>query len=116
MIIHWYEAVQKLFRTYFTKYSITETLEDFDGICYNKNENETAYAARLNNAAYRCGNVHDEDKKINLYVRGILPALEIILQRFRNSSPPSELYMERIVQTVQKERDSYSSRLPVNQL
>lgn len=44
-------------------------------------------AARRNNAAFRCSNVHDDDEKIIVYVRGLIPALTNILQRLRSETP-----------------------------
>lgn len=63
-IVHWLQDVQHLLRTYVTKREITEALDEFNNVHQTDNENWTAYAARLNNAAYRCGNIHVEDCKI----------------------------------------------------
>ena len=35
-------------------------------------EDEIAYAARINEAAYRCGNVHSKEEKMTKFVDGIL--------------------------------------------
>lgn len=111
-IVHLLEAVKHLLQTYETEKAITEALEVFNEIHQTENENEVAYAARLNNAAYRCGNVHDEDDKICLYVKGLLSALKTILQRFRNRTERTELSIERIVQLAVEKGGSYRHMLP----
>lgn len=94
--------------------AITETPDDLEDVCQAETENDTAFAARLHNAAYRCGNVHEEDRKINLYINGLLPVLTTIVQRFQNATPRSELSMERIAQFSIEEGDLYRSRLSGN--
>lgn len=79
-IIHWHVAVQHLLRTYATEKSITETFDDFGDVRQANNSNEAAFAARLNNALYRCCNVHEEDVEINPYIKGLLPTLTTIVQ------------------------------------
>lgn len=68
-IAHWNEAVQHLLCTYDNEQAITEALNDFNDISQVENQKMTAYAARRNNTAYRCGNVHDEDDKNTLFKR-----------------------------------------------
>lgn len=78
-IFHWSETIHHLLRTYATEQAITEALEEFHNIHQNDNENETTCAARIGNAAYHCGNFHDEGDKIYLCVTGVLPALTTML-------------------------------------
>lgn len=86
-VIHLPETVQHLLRTYDTEQTITEELDDFDDIQQNENENKTAYQLRLNNTTYCRGNVHEDDEKIYLYLKGPLPAFRKIVKRLRNSTP-----------------------------
>lgn len=106
-IVHWSESVQHLLTAYATKNAITEIMEYFNDICQMENENETTFVARLNNGAYSCGNVNDEDEEVTIYVKRLFLALTKIVQRFRNANPSSELTMERIVQFACEEGDSY---------
>lgn len=53
--------MQHLLRTFPTEQTITEALNDFEYVYQAENESETAFAARLEKAAYRCGKVHEEN-------------------------------------------------------
>lgn len=92
-IFHWPEVVSHLLRTYGAEQAITEALEEFNKVHQTENDNRTAYAARLNKAAYLCWNVHDEDDTIYFYVNGLLLALKTIVQRFRNAKKRIKLSM-----------------------
>lgn len=50
-IFHCPETVKHLLRTFATEKPITNSLEEFEDICQNENENVTDYAAKLNNTA-----------------------------------------------------------------
>lgn len=65
-ITHWREAAQDLLRTYAMEQTINEALDDCKDVSQAENENKMACAARLNNLENRCGNVYEEDEKINL--------------------------------------------------
>lgn len=92
-IFHWLKAVQHLLPTYTTEQSITEAIDELNNIGQAKNKNDTAYTAGLNNAAYRCGNVHDENDKIYLYVNFLLPALTTVVQSFLNENTRLKISM-----------------------
>lgn len=96
--MHWPEAVQHLRCTYATEQTITQTLDDFEDVRQTETENGTAFVAILNNAACLCGNVYEEDEKINVYIKGLVPALTTFEKRFPNATPRYELSIERIVQ------------------
>lgn len=64
----WPEAIQDLLRTYATASAMCEGLEDLRNVKQKPDENEDQYRKRLNEAIFRCGNVHSEDKKITVYV------------------------------------------------
>lgn len=91
--------------------SITVALEDFNNIHHAKNKNETAYDVTLSNAAYRFGNVHDEEYKIYLYVKCLLQALTTIFQRLRNAKPRKDRSMECTFHLARENGYSYHSRL-----
>lgn len=97
-IVHWRKALQHPLRTYAAEQAITEALDDFEDVFQTENESETSFVARFNNKVYRYGNVHAEDDKIDLYIKGLLPMLMTIVQFFRNETQHSEPRMERIGQ------------------
>lgn len=105
-IVYWPESVQHLLRTYETEAAIGEAIDNFLNAGQIDNETDTVYAARLNNATCRCGNDHDEPKKITVYLKSLLPILSAIISCFQNSTISSNLIMEHIVYFAQEEADS----------
>ena len=106
----WPEAVQHLLRTYATPSAIRRATKDFDGISQVWEEDEAIYASRLNEAAYRCGNVHSESEKMTRSVNGLVGCLRTSVARYRKNEPRHELTMDRLVQYARDEGDTYRSR------
>lgn len=45
--------------------------------CQEENGEETAYAARINQATYRCGKAHSEDENMKFYSDSLLRTLQL---------------------------------------
>ena len=84
---YWPEAVQYLLRTYATETAIREALDQLDRIRQSPTEDEHAFAARVNEAIYRCGNVHEEVEKISFFINGLRDEIRTIVSRFRRDQP-----------------------------
>ena len=110
------EAVQYLLRTYGTDRCIQEAVEYFEGLRQATNENEDAFAARVSSAAYRCGNVHAENERINVFVNGLHSAIRTIVSRFRRSQPRSSVTFDLIVSFARDEGDAYRDRTPASRV
>ena len=74
-ITAWAESVQYLLRTYATPSSIRRPTSDLRTIRQLPDEDESAYAARINEAAYRFANIHLKDEKMTFFVVGLQPEL-----------------------------------------
>lgn len=61
-IIQRSEAVKHLLRTS-NKKPITESIDDLKNVRQAENENYKAFAARLNNVVYQCGNFYEEAER-----------------------------------------------------
>ena len=57
------EAIQYLLRTYATTAAMREALESLRNIRKASTEDEEEYCKRFNQGIFRCGNIHEEDKK-----------------------------------------------------
>lgn len=99
----WPEAVQYFIRTYATPATLREAVEQLRNLKQGVNETEMDFATRINQAAYRCGNVHDEVDKMTYFVNGLLPEIQPRVMRFREDQPRYELTFERLVQFARDE-------------
>lgn len=108
----WPEAVQYVLRTYATPAAIREAVTALRGISQRADENELDFSARLNTAAYRCGNVHTDSDKMTLFVDDLLPETRTIVARFREQQPRYELTYEHLVQYARDEGDACRARNP----
>ena len=59
----WPEGVQYLLRTYATPAEIRNATNELRNVRKSVDEDELSYGARINDVAYRCGNIHEEDEK-----------------------------------------------------
>ena len=62
-VAYWPEAVQYLLRSYATPAAISRATKELNSITQIWDEDKITYASRINEAAYRCGNVHSEEGK-----------------------------------------------------
>jgi hypothetical protein len=106
----WPEAVQYLLRTYATPAAIRKATKEFNSVTQEWDEDETTYAARVNEAAYRCGNVHTEDEKMTKFVDGLLGCIRFTVARFRENEPRQQMTLDRLVQYARDEGDAFRSR------
>ena len=74
-------------------------------------KDESSYAARINEAAYRCGSIHLEDEKMSFFVDGLQPELRTTVARYREDQPQQEMTLERLVHHSQDEGDALRARI-----
>ena len=72
---------------------------------------ETAYASRINQATYRCGNVHSEDEKMKFYVDGLMPNIRKIVALFRENQFRQDMTFERLSLFAKEEGDTGRARI-----
>ena len=60
-VAYWPEAVQYLLRSYATPAAIRRATKELNSITQIWDEDEITHASGINEAAYRCGNVHSEE-------------------------------------------------------
>ena len=106
----WPEAVQYLLRTYATAFAMREVLADLRNIKQNANESEESYRKRLNEAIFRCGNVHTEDEKMTLYVDGLSETIRMVVARYRETIHRRDLTFEELCHYAKSEDDAYRAR------
>jgi len=106
----WPEAVQYLLRTYATPAAIRKSTKEFNSVTQDWDEDESTYASRVNEAAYRCGNVHTEDEKMTKFVDGLLGCIRFPVARFRENEPRQQMTLDRLVQYAGDEGDAFRSR------
>lgn len=87
----WPEAVQHLLTSYATPSAIREAVNDLQNIRQRSGEDEAKYSSRLNEAAYRCGNVHTEPEKMTFFINGLVPEIQSIVARKREETPDGEI-------------------------
>lgn len=111
----WPEAVQYFLRTYATTNAIRDANHAFRGLKQILHEDEVTFSARVNLAAFKCGNVHDEDEKITVFIDGLNDSVRTVVARFRDNEPRYQMTYERLVQYAKDEGDSYRARLGIRQ-
>ena len=67
----WPEAIEYLLSTYATAASMREALQTLGNILQASTEAGGDYGKSLNEAKFRCGNIHEEDEKMTYYVYGL---------------------------------------------
>lgn len=107
----WPEVVNHFLRTYATPAAIRNAVNDLRNIRQKPREDEIAYSERINDATHRCGNAFDEVDKMTLFVNGLLPSIQTVVARFRESRNRNELSYEELVHYSQDEGDSHRARL-----
>ena len=112
----WPEAVQNLFSTYATSSAIRESSNKLQDTRQLATEDEREYSTRINDLAYRCGNVHDEVAKTTFFINGLHPAIRSIVARFRESQPRRCVTFDAIVHYARDEGDAYRARQPTRNL
>ena len=106
----WPEAVQYLLRTYATQGAIRDAIHHLRSLRQDDKESERTFATRVNEAVYRCGNVHEEDEKMTFYVDGLQQEIRTVVARHREHSFRDEMTFELLVQFAQDEGDAVRSR------
>ena len=106
----WPEAVQYLLGTYATPAAIRNALADLGALRQHPDEDEVAFAARVSQAVYRCGNVHDEDEKMTFFTNGLPDSIRTLIARYRESEYRYNMTFELLIQHAKDEADAYRAR------
>ena len=116
-VSYWPEAVQYLLRTYATNDAISGALLDLRDTRQKPNESEIDYSARLLDAEYRCGNVHDAEERMTLFIDRLNPGIRSLVARHRESERrfirrkhEGLTYLD-LVQFAQNEGDALRARI-----
>ena len=64
-------------------------------------EEESAYTARINEVAYRCGNIQLEYEKRTCFVDRLQPKLRTTVALYREDQPRHEMTLEHLVHHAQ---------------
>ena len=99
-----------MLRTYATPRAIRNPVNDLRNIRQQPREDEMDYSGHLNDAAHRCGNVYDEIDKMTFFVNGLLPSIQTVVARHRESQARRDLSYEELVQFAQDEGESHRAR------
>ena len=116
-VAYWPEAVQYLLRTYATNDALSSALLDLRDTRQKPQESETDYSARLLDAEYRCGNVHDAEERMTLFIDGLNPGIRSLVARHReaerryNRRKRDKLTYLDLVQYAQNEGDACRARM-----
>ena len=120
-VTSWPEAVQYLLETYATSSAIREATNKLQEIRQLAHENESDYATRLNDYAYRCGNVYDEAQKMTFFINGLNMSIRSIVARHRESQPRRSLTFHVLVlyardegEAIRAQQASQQHRKPPN--
>ena len=109
-VSNWPGTINHFLSTYATPDAISRAVSSFKDISQRQKETEMEFATRLNEAAYRCGNVFDSIEKMSQFVYGLSPTIRTIVQRFRETTPRRELIFDKIVQFARAEGDAHRAR------
>ena len=114
-ISYWPEAVQYPLRTYGMNDAISGAVLHLRDVRQISEEWETSYSARLLDAEFRCGNVHDAEERILLFIDGLNPGIRSLEARYRESALQDRRNRRTItfldvVQFAQKEGDTLRAR------
>lgn len=97
------KAIQQLLPTCAAALAIRKVLEDLRNITWGESEVEEDYRKIVNLAAFRCGNVENEDRKIDLYVDGLSNTIRTVVARYRESVHRCELASKSLAHFVKSE-------------
>ena len=105
------EAIQYLLRTYATAAAMREALESLRNIRQTSTEAEEDYRKRLNDAIFRCGNIHEEDEKMTYYVDGLNNTIRMVVAQYRENVPRRDLTFEGLCHFARSEDDAHRARM-----
>lgn len=60
----------------------------------------------LSDAIHRCGNFHEEDRKMNFYIDGLLPTARTIVAHFSESKLKSDLTFKELTHFASAEGEA----------
>lgn len=78
-----------------------------------EHEDKNAFSPRVNTAALKSENVHDEDEKMTAFVDGLDTSIRTVVARFRDNEARYEMTYGRLVQFAKDEGNSYRARLGI---
>ncbi len=101
-----------MLREYATSTTLQEAVSAIKNIQQKPQETETQFTARFKDAAYRCGNVHDEIDRMNFFINGISGKIRPAVEELRDETPRGQLTFAMLVQKARREGTMYRARNP----
>ena len=74
-------------------------------------EDESAYPMRINEAVYRCGNIHIKEEKMSIFVDRLQTELSRTVAGYLEAEPRHEMTLQRLVHHAQNEGDALCARI-----
>ena len=108
----WAQFVDHMLREYATPTALQEAISSLKNIQQKSQETEVQFAARVKDAAYRCGNVHDEIDRMGFFVNGLSPRIRPAVEQLREETPRDQLTFAKLVQKARTEGTMYRARGP----
>lgn len=87
-----------------------KALENLRQIRKGDDELEESYRKRLNKAIHRCGNVHEDDEEMTMYIEGILKDIQTIFAHHQESVPGRDLNHEDLIHFAPSEDEAVRSK------
>ena len=109
-ITRWPELVQYFLTTYATPSAMRESIANLRSLKQKTGEDEAEFGARVNEAAYKCGNAFSEEDKMTFFVDGLHPTTQSIVARYRESQPRKQLSFEQLILHARDEGEAYRAR------
>lgn len=88
-----------------------EVLEDIRNVKEEQEEVEEDSLKRLNDAIFRCGNIHSEYEKITLYVNGLSNTIVMLVSHYLDSGQHCYLTFEILCYFDKSEDEYYHARI-----
>lgn len=104
--------MQYLLHTHVAASAMRDVPEELRNVKQKADEKEDQYRKWLNEAILRCGNVHSEAEKVNLYVDGLSPKIDMVVAHHRETVHHCDWTFESLCHFNKYQDDSYCARLP----
>lgn len=79
----WPEAVQWLLRSFATDEALRQAEFNLRSIQQRPGEDEMDYYVRVTDASNRCGNFHNMDEQMTMFIEGLDPCFKTLVSQYR---------------------------------
>ena len=93
--------------------AIRNATNELRNVRQTPDEDELAFGARMNHAAYHFGNIHEDDEIITFFIDGLRAETTKLVTRFRENQYRKYLKFERIIQFAQDEGGYFRAMAPL---